>query len=170
MTDARKTTLRRVLLGIDLVCILLMLLFIFGNSLLPKAESAAVSKTVLHKITSVIGTDNMLAVFLSLYIRKVAHFVEFSVLTVLVILCRLLLPVPYRKTLWPSLFFGLATAVTDEAIQFFTKRGSSVADVLLDFSAFLLWTLVTAVSLVTVKTILAYRAKRKEASPHVQSD
>ena len=52
-----------------------------------------------------------------------------------------------------SLSAGLAAAVTDETIQIFSDRGSSVADVLLDFSGVLA---------ATAAVWLIYRMKMKK--------
>ncbi len=123
---------------ISVVCLLLLatLVFIWGNSLESLDESRTKSEDVL----------TFAAPFLELFIgrgnvtdhivRKMAHFIEFASLGVeLALLCVL----RYRVRIQPivnCLFAGLAAAVTDEALQLISNRGSQVQDVLLDFSGF----------------------------------
>ena len=68
------------------------------------------------------------------FVRKVAHFVEYSVLGaecvgLTVILARRIVS-PY---LWADLFAVLMLAVLDEFLQAFAGRTSQVSDVMLDF-------------------------------------
>ena len=64
------------------------------------------------------------------FIRKIAHFSEFAFLGALLYALRAVNGRPAPFTL---LFFALACGVTDETIQVFTRRGSSVTDVIIDF-------------------------------------
>lgn len=71
-------------------------------------------------------------------IRKLAHFSEFALLSVSLCLCFTLFQIRFRHFAIYVMFFGLLTAVTDEFLQKFTPgRGSSVSDVLIDFSGVL---------------------------------
>ncbi|MBQ7339146.1 MAG: VanZ family protein, partial [Clostridia bacterium] len=60
-----------------------------------------------------------------------------------------------------ALLFSLLTAVTDEYIQSFTGRTSSVSDVLLDFSGALCGLGLTALTVYLVRRICALRAQRR---------
>lgn len=138
-----ENRLRRSLLFFTGFLIFATLLFIFGNSLLPQQESAEISNGLLDKITAVIGTESAFSQFLILYIRKIAHFSIFSLLAIETAFFRFFLPLSRRTTLFPALFFGLSVAVIDEALQLFSGRGSTVSDVLIDFSGFLFFTLLS---------------------------
>lgn len=104
------------------------LCFIWGNSLLSRADSAELSNWLTRWLNS-IGipvTDH--------FVRKLAHFSEFALLG-----CELTLLFWLRsglrlRELCISAVLALAAAVTDETIQIFTSRGSQLTDVLLDFA------------------------------------
>ena len=117
--------------------VLLTLAFIWGNSLLPRAESQKISRDLLAELCAAL--ENV-----GLYIdpendhwlRKLAHFGEFGLLGAE--LCALLF---LNRRARPQgfvncAFAGLAVAVTDEALQLISNRGSQVQDVLLDFAGF----------------------------------
>lgn len=117
--------------------VLLTLAFIWGNSLLPRAESQKISRDLLAELCAAL--ENV-----GLYIdpendhwlRKLAHFGEFGMLGAE--LCALLF---LNRRARPQgfvncAFAGLAVAVTDEALQLISNRGSQVQDVLLDFAGF----------------------------------
>ena len=165
MTKSPEEKLRLLLLLISGGIILATLVFIFGNSLLPPTASSEISNGVLNQITAVIGTESAFSQFVITYIRKIAHFSIFSLLAIETALFRFLLELPRRRTLFPTLFFGLAVAVTDEALQILSKRGSSVGDILIDFSGFLLWTLLlTPLYLLFYMLREKYRAYRQKAN------
>lgn len=112
---------------------ILILCFIFGNSMESREESSAKSSGIaafLRPILDPLGrmTDDQFHHF----IRKLAHFTEFAVLG----FC---LTGAAVNTLWtgkkvwlrPILWSAMA-AVTDETIQRFTGRACMVRDMLLD--------------------------------------
>ena len=118
-----------------LLAILAALAFIWGNSLDSAVESAAKSGRVRELLRPllelVVGqggvTDHL--------VRKLAHFTEYAVLGVLLLL---LTAVGFRvrlQTVVNCLFFLMAAALTDETIQMFSDgRSSQLTDVWLDFS------------------------------------
>lgn len=114
--------------------IFLMLAVIWGNSLMPPRVSLAVSDAVqwvLSQFTPVGSpVEDAGSGIWSLLVRKAAHFIEFFVLGGL-------LTVRFyerRKKPWPALLGAALAALTDETIQCFTGRTSSVLDVWLDLS------------------------------------
>ena len=124
----RPMTKRTVILTVLLV---LLLLFIWGNSLLPTEHSAAESGWVRRLVTPVLElfvgrgrvTDHL--------VRKIAHFTEFTALGAV-----LTLLFGWGRSLrWKLLSanFGLIAALLDETVQLFSHRGSQVQDVWLDF-------------------------------------
>ncbi len=118
-----------------LVFILVQTAFIWTNSVLSQESSGQMSGELTSLIKDMLGLRERVSdEFLHHIIRKTAHFTEFFILGVLYTMIRACLPVKIRSSLliFPA-FATLATAVTDEFIQSFTNRGSSVSDVVLDF-------------------------------------
>ncbi|HIX32876.1 VanZ family protein [Gemmiger formicilis] len=111
--------------------------FIFSNSLEIARESSARSQQVMELLNSLLGRVG-LGPLSEHFVRKLAHFCEFSLLGFWFMLClRVYTRHFVRHVSWP-LFFGLLTAVIDETIQLYVPgRSSSVKDVLLDFSGVL---------------------------------
>ena len=111
--------------------------FIFSNSLEIARESSARSQQVMELLNSLLGRVG-LGPLSEHFVRKMAHFCEFSLLGFWFMLClRVYTRHFVRHVSWP-LFFGLLTAVIDETIQLYVPgRSSSVKDVLLDFSGVL---------------------------------
>lgn len=118
--------------------LLLLLLLIWGNSLQPADASSAISTGLLAKLQQLwlqtTGTDFPVSHHL---LRKLGHFSEFLLLGIFTALTgtigrRQLTPV------LPTLFYsGLAVAVTDETIQYFSPgRSPQVSDILIDYSGF----------------------------------
>lgn len=125
----------------NIVLVLLLALtlaFIWGNSLLPRTESQEISRGLLAEICAALETVGLhLDPQNDHWLRKLAHFGEFAVLGAE--LCALLF-LNRRARLQGfanCAFAGLAVAVTDEALQLISNRGSQVQDVLLDFAGFL---------------------------------
>ena len=118
--------------------VLLTLAFIWGNSLLPRTESQELSRSLLAEICAALENVGLhLDPQNDHWLRKLAHFSEFGLLGVE--LCALLF---LNRRARPQgfvncAFAGLAAAVTDEALQLVSNRGSQVQDVLLDFAGFL---------------------------------
>ena len=118
-----------------LIFILVQTAFIWTNSVLSQESSGQMSGELTSLIKDMLGLRERVSdEFLHHIIRKTAHFTEFFILGALYTMIRACLPVKIRSSLliFPA-FATLATAVTDEFIQSFTNRGSSVSDVVLDF-------------------------------------
>ena len=118
--------------------VLLTLAFIWGNSLLPLIESQEISRGLLAELCAALEHVGLhLDPQNDHWLRKLAHFGEFGLLGAE--LCTLLF---LNRRARPQgfvncAFAGLAVAVTDEALQLISNRGSQVQDVLLDFAGFL---------------------------------
>ena len=126
--------------------VLLTLAFIWGNSLISRAESQEISRGLLAEICEAlehvglhIDPEN------DHWLRKLAHFGEFGLLGAELCALLLLNRRPRPQGFVNCAFAGLAVAVTDEALQLISNRGSQVQDVLLDFAGFVtglvLWAL-----------------------------
>ena len=118
--------------------VLLTLAFIWGNSLLPRTESQEISRGLLAELCAALEHVGMhLDPQNDHWLRKLAHFGEFGMLGAEL---GLLLCLNRRQSVQGFVncaFAGLAAAVTDEALQLISNRGSQVQDVLLDFAGFL---------------------------------
>lgn len=110
--------------------------FILGNSVASVEQSAEISTGIMQIIKDIIDPQGRVDPELFHHIiRKIAHFVEFSVLGFIYMLIKNHIDGKNfgSLTLFP-MFATLATAVVDEYIQFFAGRGSAVKDVVLDFA------------------------------------
>lgn len=105
-----KTNRRRLLAGI---VAFMWLGFIWGNSMLPGADSAAVSGFLGELLAKMFGPKVLEAAF---FLRKLAHFTEFSILGGVL---------AWNAGLWPvsssvPVLTGLLAAMADETIQLFS--------------------------------------------------
>lgn len=117
---------------------LLTLCLVWGNSLLSQEDSSAVSDWVRQLLETVFGNETPAAQFILVNIRKIAHFLEYSMLgTETVLLTFLARPVS-GQGVFNCTALGLMAATIDESIQIFAGRGAMVQDILLDMSGFLL--------------------------------
>ena len=138
-----------------------VLLFIWGNSMLPPEVSDGLSKWV----TGILGfnrpgeqTDSMNHI-----VRKLAHYSEYFVLGIVLWLALCGKVKPVRQGLALQGFCGLLTAVIDETIQLLSQRGPSLTDVWLDFAGFLCGTLL-------ILLIGAIRGRRASADAEKEAE
>lgn len=130
---------KKVIGSILLVLVLLITAFIFYNSSQNSTESHEDSNAIVEFIEPIVEpiidtfvTDN--SVNLDYYVRKSAHIIEFSALGISLMCFYEFLKNQYNKNIFfIILFYALSVAVTDEFIQSFTGRTSSVKDIILDF-------------------------------------
>lgn len=109
-------------------------LFIFHNSMFPGPESNEQSTVFMNLLNGILSSCRIPFAFSDFMIRKTAHFIEYFVYGLL--LTQTIRAYRFKKSVsvFMELFFLLLIPVFDEFIQLFTPdRGSSVADVLLDF-------------------------------------
>ena len=104
---------------------ILVLLFIWGQSLLPQAvsarESGWITLNIVRPLLSLFGINTISGNL----VRKLAHVTEFFVLSTLVTLL-------FRGKILKSLFICFIIAFLDESIQLFSGRGSQIRDVWID--------------------------------------
>ena len=122
-----KRTKIRMMLCITLTA--LLLIFIWGNSLLPGEISGAFSSWVKDLLNRLLGRPPSDSQEGHGLLRKIAHFTEFACLgTSLYWLFSML-----RQKFYVPLLCGFLVACTDETIQcFIPDRGPAVKDVLID--------------------------------------
>ncbi len=110
------------------------ILFIFSNSMHPGPESGKESQYIMNLINHFLASLKINFGFSDFFIRKTGHFSEYFILGILLTLTVGMYRLNRTESLFLRLFLLLLVPVFDEFIQVFTpERGSSVADVLLDF-------------------------------------
>lgn len=124
--------------ALSLIFVLLILWFIWGNSLLPGSESSGLSSKVVALLEKIFGPVTNLPK-VTHYVRKLAHFSEYAALGFVLGWFWYLWQKPGMETFSLPLLCGLTTACIDETIQIFSpNRGSSLKDVWIDMAGFLL--------------------------------
>lgn len=120
------------------VILLLLLLLIWGNSLQPAEASSAFSSGVLSKLQplwlQLTGASFPISHHL---LRKLGHFSEFFLLGSVSTFTGTTGRRKLASNLPMILYTGLAVAVADETIQYFSPgRSPEVRDILIDYSGF----------------------------------
>ena len=115
------------------VLVLVLLAFIWGNSVRTGSESGAMSGSILAWINGLLHLDETCAERLHLVIRKMAHFTEFACLGALLAWLFGMMGEKKGHLICMPLFFGMMAACVDETIQAFVPdRGPSIRDVAID--------------------------------------
>lgn len=111
------------------ILLIAILIFIWGNSLLPASISSAITNVVVGFFRPIASGAPSAAHFT----RKLAHVLEFLALGITLTHLRQEL-----NRSWSFLFLsGLSVAVIDETLQYFVDgRGSSLIDVWIDLFGF----------------------------------
>ena len=122
---------------IYLLLSVLIMSFIFGNSLMDAVDSNSESRFLTAFVQYILNWLGFHVPIAELHhiIRKCAHFTEFALESFFV--AKTLSAFKVRRQTWLAyaLLIGLLTAVIDENIQLYSiGRSGQVTDVLLDFS------------------------------------
>lgn len=113
-----------------LVIIVSVIAFIFINSFQNAEASSNASAKVVEILSKVFGDDIGNKTHI---IRKLAHFVEYSVLGIALSIIKSFVK-DSRYNITTSLFIGLLVALIDETIQLFSiGRSGELGDVWIDF-------------------------------------
>lgn len=150
-----KRTKKRLTLCVTLL--ILLLAFIWGNSLLPGRESGDLSGFVGRMISTIFPFLDLTSGFGSFLLRKMAHFSEFAALGV--VLCWLFGMT--QRNRWLAGFLpvlsGAGVAMIDENLQRFSPgRCCSIVDVGIDSAGVL-----TGVVLLLVLTAIVRTFRKK---------
>ncbi len=144
-----------------LVALVLMVCFIWGNSLVPGEESGSLSLGVLEHIHGALASVGLPYEWVTHYlVRKTAHFTEYMVLGIIAMQAFR----PHRSQaalpmLVTALFLVLIPSI-DETIQLFVGgRAGQVTDVLIDCSGAL-----TGVVLTVIASFIWRKAHRQRPS------
>ena len=144
--------------GVCLILILLNLCFIWGNSILSGEESKAISDRVIAVLVDVLhidytGDGSEDEPDMNFLVRKAAHATEFLSLGFLSALLTVQQGQKIREWIPLPLLFGVLTALADETIQLYHARTSSVKDVWLDGTGFLVGVLLALLLMRLVRLI-----------------
>ena len=144
------------------VALLGCIAYIFHNSLQSGAESSLRSQAVMQAVNETLGKVH-LGPLSEHTIRKMAHFLEFTLEGFLLMLClRVYTNRFVRHISWP-LLGGMTTALLDETIQrFIPNRTSQVTDVWIDMAGVVFGALIALILLLIVRGLMAFHAVKKE--------
>ena len=136
--------------------------FIFRNSLQTGAESSLRSQAVMQAVNETLGKVH-LGPLSEHTVRKLAHFLEFTMEGFLLMLCLRVYTAHFvRHMSWP-LLGGLTTALMDETIQLrIPNRSSSVVDVWIDMTGVVAGLLAALVILLIVRALTAFARIERE--------
>ena len=116
--------------------VVLVVVFIWGNSALSQSISAIISDAVGNFMAGIIGQGDGSTTVGGFSVRKLAHLLEYCALGALLPLffASFLKPKSLRLALTVSL--GFSVPLIDETIQIFSNRGPSLTDVWIDVAGF----------------------------------
>jgi VanZ family protein len=161
----KRINKRNVLHAIIILCLIINLAFIFGQSAKTPEKSTETSDKVGEIVGEVIPPETKPGAFIQINLRKIAHFVEFATLGLLSSLYVVFLGIEKRKVAL-SLLFSPLIALLDETLQIFSGRGSSVKDVWIDtlgfFAASVIFYTVYALTKIIIKKVNNYRQNQTE--------
>lgn len=141
--------------------------FIFSNSAKAATVSSKASTEVLAAVRvalSDMGFADLARKVTEHFVRKLAHFCEYTLEGFLLMLClRVYTKRFIRHISWPVLF-GLLTALIDETIQIFSPgRSSQVTDIWIDFAGVLTGLFVGLFLLMFIRMcVLLYRHRNED--------
>ena len=118
-----------------------MLCFVFGNSMLSREMSGAISKFV----AGILGGESGTTEEGHHLVRKLSHFTEYAALGATAhLFFDSLMQDKYRKYVTVA-FVGVAAPLVDETIQIFSSRGPALSDVWIDIGGYLIGAIVVLV-------------------------
>lgn len=135
-----------------------MVAFAIIHSAMPAGVSDGESIGIAEYLTSLLRNMGLNIEITNHFLRKAAHFSEYTAMGLLFTLCGYCFDriKPYRYAL-PVLFAGLMTALLDETVQLFAEgRAGMIEDVWLDFSGVL-----TGFAVMLVICMLKVRRRKK---------
>ena len=145
--------------------IVLIIAFIWSNSIRSRVESEAQSGAVKNVVENFLTSGgskpaSMGAEWIIGNIRKLAHFAEYFALSLFLSAYALIFGKAMRAKVLVVLISAPVAAI-DETIQIFSNRGAALSDVLLDISGAALGFAVTFSSILLVRKLKRKRAGRK---------
>ncbi len=143
-----------------LFLISLTLIFIFRNSMLTKESSSSESSVVTGWLEEILPEKSVISLFMLDNVRKIAHFVEFGVLSMEMTVYALFFAKNKKNGVGFALLFSFVAAFIDETIQIFSYRGSAVSDIWIDL--FGVFSFSASAVLIYVLSVCIYNALSKK--------
>ena len=148
---------KKAIIILSVICALIVL-FIWGNSILPPDISDKIGRAAGSILSGFLGQGDETVTVGGLSVRKMGHFCEFFAFGVAVwLFWRFLLSDKAWRIVLTALV-GIAVPFLDETIQIFSGRGHSIKDVWIDIGGFSTGVLVT-VFVIWVATSIVKRVK-----------
>ena len=139
--------------------VIVMIIFIFTNSLTPSAASNSASLSITERIIPVLNAVHLdpSVDTLNFIIRKLAHFSEYALLGVLVMTAVSFAPTLWKKKELPVFF---AVPLIDESLELITEgRSCEIRDMLIDSTGLLCGILLSGLFL---SLMLQHQHKKQE--------
>ncbi len=151
-------------IGISIICVLLFCTvgFIWGNSFLDIGNSSQESQTVYgaaRKVLDFLFGENVIT---HGAFRKLAHGGEFFVLGLELNALFLTLQKYNIKTVLFIAVVGFFVAVTDETIQLFSARGSSLLDVWIDFGGVAATLIIVGTTYYVARCVISKKERKND--------
>ena len=151
-----------------LIPILLAIWFIWSNSLDPPSASYEKSDVFMKKVSEILSgilsPDNNFLIFFKVHVRKIAHFLEYALLGNVISISMFALDIKKIRHFYYAFSFCVIAAVIDEYIQIYTKRGSSVRDIVIDFLGFTFGFIIVSLIYLICVSVKRIMKKRKKIS------
>ena len=154
--------MNKIKITILVALIVFTILFIFSNSAKGSSASSHQSSQVVNTIIKIFRLEGKIDTsgFHS-FIRKAAHFTEFFLLGGQLMLLKYEIDKKYFNKLTALPFIlALIIALSDEFIQSFSDRVSSLGDVLLDFTGAIFGIFTAILLIIVVKRIIFLISKK----------
>ena len=131
----------KILKLVFIILIICTLGFIFINSMLPPEISSEQSGVIGDIIAEIIPPSTEAGSFIQQYLRKIAHFTEYGLLAIeMVLFAQIFYFIPKKgkaSVLWALvLLTPFAVGFVDESIQMLNGRGPSILDVWIDIGGY----------------------------------
>ena len=140
---------------IYIVLFCLILCFIWGNSLLSREVSGAIS----HFVADIFGGDQGATEEGHHFVRKLAHFSEFAALGAVFLLLTGEYTSDRAKRAFSVAFVGAFVPLCDETIQIFSGRGPALADVWIDVAGYATGAILTVAVIILVSRVTSRRSE-----------
>ena len=140
---------------IYIVLFCLILCFIWGNSLLSREVSGAIS----HFVADIFGGDQGATEEGHHFVRKLAHFSEFAALGAVFLLLTGEYTSDRVKRAFSAAFVGAFVPLCDETIQIFSGRGSALTDVWIDVAGYATGAILTVAVILLVLRVTSRRSE-----------
>ncbi|MBQ3330147.1 MAG: VanZ family protein [Ruminococcus sp.] len=159
MKDKKLLTARVILTALTVAAIAA----IFYNSSLSAVESTEQSSPLTEWVNGILSSMHLPFAVTEKFIRKLAHFSEYSALGLLLSSTVFLYRQNRRKTVLTALPIGAAVAVCDELIQLIPEgRSCQVSDMLIDTCGIAFGTLIVLLFISIKEKSKKKRMKKKE--------